>query len=247
MSPVLVLHGFTGRGAAMNPLVSRLADFDVIAPDLAGHGGEQGCLPEAEYTVEGMADRVLGLTAETVHLVGYSMGGRVALAAATRAPERVRSLSLIGASAGIVSPDEATERAAADEALALEVVGDFCAFVDRWMKNPLFATQVRLGPEAQQVARSLRLTNDPAGLAMSLRHGGTGQMRSQHERLGRCVMPVGLMVGDEDRKFCAIAADLAAALPDAVVHTIPGSGHATHLERPELTAAAVRHTIGRSR
>ena len=81
---------------------------------------------------------------------------------------------------------------------------------------------------------------------MSVRHGSTGRMQPLHDRLENCSMPVGLIVGTEDTKFTQIAHELGRALPDASIHTIEESGHATHLEQPALTAEAVRHTIGRA-
>lgn len=248
--PVVVLHGFTGSGAAMGPLTDRLTRApnipQVIAPDLAGHGLGPQPADDADYSVDAMAASVAGVVDGPVHLVGYSMGGRVALTLACRRPERVASLSLIGASAGLADPGERSARAAADDSLAADLLADAAAFIDRWMHNPLFATQERLGPETWEASRLQRLTNEPAGMARSLRMGSTGRMTPLHSVLAGCTMPVGLVVGSLDAKFQGIAVDLAAALPDAEIASIEGSGHATHLEQPDATAAAVLSTIGRA-
>ncbi len=247
--PVVVLHGFTGSGLAMAPLTDRLSaasDIErVIAPDLAGHGSGPHSADEADYTVDAMADSVAGLVEGPVHLIGYSMGGRVALTLACRRPERVVSLSLIGASAGLADPAARAVRAASDDDLAADLEADPPAFIDRWMHNPLFATQERLGPGAWAVSRSQRLANDPVAMARSLRMGGTGRMVPLHHILRACTMPVGLIVGSLDEKFQAIAADLALVLPCADITSIANSGHATHVEQPDATAAAVLATIGR--
>ncbi|HAI65213.1 MAG TPA: 2-succinyl-6-hydroxy-2,4-cyclohexadiene-1-carboxylate synthase, partial [Acidimicrobiaceae bacterium] len=78
-----------------------LVDPAALVPDLAGHGAGPHSTDPADYTVDAMADAVLALAGQRCDLVGYSMGGRVALTAACRHPERVRSLTLIGASAGL--------------------------------------------------------------------------------------------------------------------------------------------------
>ena len=103
--------GFTGDAGTMEAITGRLVG-DVDAVDLAGHGpGPHPDDPDA-YSIDAMAEAVLDRHDEPVHLVGYSMGGRVALTAACRFPGRVRSLSLIGASAGIADPDGRADRAA---------------------------------------------------------------------------------------------------------------------------------------
>ena len=241
--PVLVLHGFTGSAAAMNPLTSRLEGFTVIAPDLVGHGRSESPSDPDRYTVPAMAEQALAAAAAVghrrVHLLGYSMGGRTALAAACAAPDRVRSLTVIGATAGIADSEPRRRRAEADRARAEAIEADLVAFVDQWMSAPLLASQARLGPDHLRAARAQRLAGDPAGLALSLRMGGAGAMEPLHDRLRRCRAPAHIIAGADDAKFCALADELAALLPRASVTRIAGAGHAAHLEQPEATAAAV--------
>lgn len=241
--PVLVLHGFTGSAAAMAPLTSRLDGLTVIAPDLIGHGRSESPPEPARYTVPAMAGQALAAAAavghEQVHLLGYSMGGRVALTTACAAPDRVRSLTVIGATAGITDPEQRRQRAEADRARAEMIEEDLAAFVDQWMSTPLLAGQARLGPEYLRAARGQRLASNPAGLAHSLRMGGTGTMEPLHDRLSGCPVPAHLIAGADDARFCALADELAALLPQASVTRVPNAGHATHLEQPQATAAAV--------
>jgi len=243
---VVVLHGFTGDGSTMADLAGRLSGFDVDTPDLTGHGDGPHPHDGEAYRVEQMADALLARYPEPFDLVGYSLGGRVALACACRSPKSIRSLSLIGASAGLAEPEQRRSRIEADEELAQLIEHDLAAFVDRWMANPLFATQQRLGPDVLAAARRQRLGNDPAALAQSLRAAGTGQMIPLHDQLATVELPVGLIVGADDTKFVSIANELAQQLPDAVVHLIPDAGHAAHLEQPDAVAAAILHTLGRS-
>ena len=242
---VIVLHGFTGDASTMHDLAERI-DPAAVVPDLAGHGPGPHSADPADYTVEAMADAALALSDEPVDLVGYSMGGRVAFTAACRHPERVRSLSLIGASAGLADLDERNARAQADDELAELVEHDLATFVDLWMANPLFATQARLGESFLAAARTQRLGSDPTALATSLRRAGTGRMAPLHDRLGGCTMPVALIVGGDDPKFVAIADQLVARMTNARTHLIADAGHAAHLEQPAAVAAAVRETMARA-
>ena len=249
-APVVLLHGFTGDASTMAVLTERLvATHTVIVPDLIGHGGSSG--PAECHGVDDMATQVFAALEALDHpaphdVVGYSMGGRVALTMACRSPERVATLSLIGASAGLATEAERAARRRADADLADSIGADgLAAFVDRWMANPLFATQARLGDDFLAAARAQRLRNDPEQLAHSLRGAGTGSMRPLHDHLGRCVLPVGLVVGADDEKFRTIADELADSLPDATVTVIDGAGHAAHLEQPDAVADAVRATVRR--
>ena len=248
--PVIVLHGFTGSAQAMAPLTERLAAgappgpaLRVIAPGLIGHGDSDVPDDLDLYRVEAMAGQVAGLAdaldCETIHLVGYSMGGRVALMLGCTEPQRLRSLTLIGASPGIADPVERRIRAEADAARALRVTADFEAFVDEWMADPLFANQAELGEAHLEAARAQRLASNPQGLARSLMAGGTGAMEPLHDRLGHCDVPTRLVVGARDAKFCAIAEALTAALPTAEIVPIANAGHAAHIEQPEATGIAV--------
>ncbi|MEM8706019.1 MAG: alpha/beta fold hydrolase [Actinomycetota bacterium] len=236
---VVVLHGFTGDASTMRDLAERI-DPAAIVPELAGHGAGPHPADPASYTVDAMVDAVLSLTDEPIDLVGYSMGGRVAFTAACRHPDRVRSLTLIGASAGLADAEERQARALADDELAELIERDLTAFVDRWMANPLFATQARLGGDYLARSRSQRLGNDPTALATSLRQASTGRMSPLHDLLDRCTMPVALVAGGDDAKFVAIAETLARRLPDARVHVADGVGHAAHLEAPDAVAAIAR-------
>ncbi len=244
MSPTatVVLHGFTGSAAAMAPLASRLPD-PVMALDLPGHGSAPASDDPADYTMAAAVDGVVAAAAhlEQFALVGYSMGGRVALHIALACPDRVVALALIGARAGIDDPAERDERIAADEALASRIESEGVEwFADYWADRPLFASQRhRLSAEQRAGLRAQRLACDPRGLAFSLRGMGAGAVESIGCRLGELSMPCALVVGEDDTKFAAIAHEMAAVMPRAEVCLIPDAGHATHLEAPYTTAAAV--------
>ena len=248
-SPVVLLHGFTGDASTMEMLAIALADgHRVIVPDLIGHGGSSGANAES-YSVDEIAGQLLemldGLGIDgAADLVGYSMGGRVALTLACTHPDRVRTLSLIGASAGLVSAEERAARVDEDEALAASIEAEGLeTFVDRWTANPLFATQGRLGPDRRAGLRAQRLRNDGAELARSLRAAGTGRMRPLHDEVRACPVPTTLIAGGDDAKFLAIAESLAAVMPDAEVAGVPGIGHAAHLEDPTGVEAVIRRRI----
>lgn len=251
-APIVLLHGFTGDASTMAMLAEPLAEERrVIVPNLIGHGGSTCPHPEA-YAVDEIVGQLLEMLDElgvdgAVDLVGYSMGGRIALTLACRHPLRVRSLSLIGATAGLATEEERRERVAADEALAASIEADgLAAFVDRWMANPLFATQARLGDERLAEFRAQRMANNGSELARSLRAAGTGSMTPLHEAAAGCPVPTALIVGGDDAKFLAVAESLAPTMGDAEVRVVPGVGHAAHLEDPDAVLAVIRDRIARA-
>ncbi len=247
---VVLLHGFTGDGTTMGGLAERLdTDAEVVIPDLVGHG--RSCCPpdEGDYSIDSMAAQVASIgegdASIPFHLVGYSMGGRVALTLACQRPELVRSLTLVGASAGLAGEAERAARRESDQKLAESIEQDGLeAFVDRWMANPLFATQARLGEGFLAASRAQRLRNSAEGLTNSLRAAGTGVMTPLHDDLKSCAVPTVFVVGAEDPKFTWIAVELAARMPDADIAVIDDAGHAAHLEQPDAVAAVIGRRMG---
>src|SRR5919206_4942182 len=116
---VLCLHGFMGSSADWQDVASAIGDRAFcIAPDLPGHGGSLG-LPPGAYTTEGTARAVIRtldeLEARRPVIVGYSMGGRLALYLALRYPERCAGLFLESSSPGLQGAGEREKRRAADQ------------------------------------------------------------------------------------------------------------------------------------
>lgn len=245
-TPVVLLHGFTGSGESMEGVAAGLADDHAVhSPDLLGFGRSDAPDVPAAYTMSRCLTQLCALQDALrlgpAHWIGYSMGGRVALSLAAAQPERLRSLVLVGASPGLADAAAREARVRHDESLARRLLEQGLeAFVDGWMAQPLFASQQRLGEAALARARAQRLRNRPEVLAASLRGMGTGVMPPLHDALPRIRVPVLLVVGEEDEKFRAIAADMARALPDARLAVIAEAGHAAHLEQPAAFAAQVR-------
>jgi 2-succinyl-6-hydroxy-2,4-cyclohexadiene-1-carboxylate synthase len=236
---LLLLHGFTGSTRSMAECARGLAGrHRVLSLDLIGHGRSDAPKEVAPYTMERCVEQVYRVLAKLAALpadvVGYSMGGRAALSLLARHPGAVRSLVLVGASAGLEGAEERAARVEKDEALADRIESQGLErFVDDWMALPLFASQSeRLGVDALSRAREQRLASDPRGLANSLRGMGTGAQPALHDRLGGMDTRVLFAVGDNDAKFQGIARDLAARMPRAEVAVVPEAGHAAHLENP---------------
>jgi 2-succinyl-6-hydroxy-2,4-cyclohexadiene-1-carboxylate synthase len=235
--PLVLLHGFTQTGRSWAGVRAALGErYRAFAPDLPGHGDAAGRRPA---TIGACVAYLRALPFDTFALTGYSMGGRLALAAALElGPDRITTLTLLSTSPGVADPSEREERQAADERLArrIEEIG-VEAFAQEWAAHPLFADQPR---GVVDLAQQERLRNTPAGLAASLRGMGTGAMEPRWDRLAELRMPVTLAVGERDDRYRAIAARMAERIPDARLVVVGGAGHAAHLEAPSAVADAIR-------
>lgn len=252
---LMLLHGFTGTGEAWSPFMSALAEnWRVIAPDLPGHGGTDAPEDIERYTMAGCVADLAVLLDEMVEarggdgrvvVVGYSMGGRVALHFARAYPERVRGLIVESANPGIRDEAERRARLEQDEQLArfLEKEG-VAAFVERWENIPLFASQARLSFEKRERLRQRRLQQAAAGLAGSLRGMGAGVAESLWDELSGFAVPTLLLAGELDEKYCRIVGETAAFVPGAKLVVVPDAGHAVHFERPDTWLEHVQSFLG---
>ena len=235
--PVTLLHGFTQSGRSWREVIAKMPEgWKWIVPDLRGHGETQiwkssSCSMDA--CTEDMVKLWDALEVEKSHLVGYSMGGRLALHIAAHRPERVLSVLTIGAHAGL-DEDARKGRRQGDEALASRIERDGLeAFVDYWGSLPLFAGLERRGPNYVAEVRAERMRNHVAGLACSLRGMGAGSMQPLWDGLADVTFPSTFVAGQLDHGYVASARRLAATVPNGRVEIVPRAGHAVHQERPE--------------
>jgi len=244
---IVLLHGFTGSSAAWgDETLEQLADhLRVVAVDLIGHGQSSRPHDPARYAMDEVVADVVALLDAVDEpapvLMGYSMGGRVAVATAVAHGQRLGALVLESASPGLRHQYERDARMAEDEALALRIEQDGLeAFVDAWMARPLFAGQAKRGAAWLEAERERRLSQDPVALAACLRGLGTGSQPSYWDALEALRVPTKLMVGSDDEKFETIASHMASRLPlVALVTHNPSIGHAIHAEAPEMWARGI--------
>lgn len=236
--PLLLLHGFMGRGSGWAAHATAFArHFRILVVDLPGHG--RSGIPDdpARASVERSADDLATILrrvgASPAHVLGYSLGARLALRLAVAHPEVVRRLVLESPSAGLATEADRYARRTADEDRATRLERDgIDAFVDEWEREPVFASQAGLSSSRAARLRRDRLRNRPAGLAVSLRGAGQGSMRPLHARLAEVRAPTLVIAGALDPTGRARAASVAAGIPGSRLEVVAGAGHAPHLETP---------------
>jgi pyruvate dehydrogenase E2 component (dihydrolipoamide acetyltransferase) len=238
---VLLIHGYGGDRNSwlflQEPLAAR---HRVYALDLPGHGTSSKDVGDGSVGV--LADAVIGVIdsigAERAHLVGHSLGGAVAVAAATRDPRRIASLTLIAPSGFGPEINAAYLRGFAGAQTRRElrpVVGQIFAdesLVTRQVVDDLLAYKRLDGvDEALHALLGALLLPDSdvqrtdAATAIAA-FGGA--------------VPVTVIWGSADR---VIPAAQAASVPGAVRHLVDGAGHMPHMERPGAVQAAIEEAI----
>lgn len=254
--PLLLLHGFLGAGAdEWNGIIhGRGLPLRCITLDLPGHGHHR-MHRDACTDFGALCDAIAALIEEKgwapLRLLGYSLGGRVALHLALKHPQLVSHLVLESASPGLRSAEDRMQRRRADEALARQLESlqgrpdEFRTWLRAWYAQPLFAG-LAAHPELLESTIALRARNDPAQLAAALRLLGTGMQPSLWEALPGLRMPALAVAGAMDEKFVSIAHGMAAACPRLRVEIIPGCSHNVHAEDPDRYTALIRAFLAAS-
>jgi 2-succinyl-6-hydroxy-2,4-cyclohexadiene-1-carboxylate synthase len=231
---VIFVPGFMQRGDAWAPVAELLPER---YPSVL--------LDHEQHTLEGRLEEIATAAGEgevPAALVGYSLGGRVALRAALQQPERYAALVTVGAGAGIDDAGARTARADADERMAAWMeTTPIEDIVQIWERQPLFADQSDELVDAQAEGR---LSHEPRDLALLMRTAGQGAMDPFWFDLGRLDLPVLALAGSRDNRYTAAARRIAREAPNASARVVAEAGHAAHLQQPAEVARLIAEFLG---
>jgi 2-succinyl-6-hydroxy-2,4-cyclohexadiene-1-carboxylate synthase len=239
---ILFLHGFMGNRDEFKQAIAVLSkQFYCVAIDLLGHGHtiaiDLRTDQDNSYTIQSSANFVVKfldlLRVDCCFLVGYSMGGRLALYLTIHFPQYFHRVVLESASAGLSSAAARSDRLAQDHQLAAKLeTGDLRLFLENWYQQPIFAN-LRSHPRFAQMLEQ-RLNNSPVLLAKSLRNLSTGMQTSLWEKLSKNQIPLLLIAGELDPKFVRINQQMQQLCKYSQLEVIPSCGHNIHFENPDL-------------
>lgn len=232
-SALVQLHGFMGTSADWPVLEGVAEGVEVVALDLPGHGATP--LPTGDFSMQSVVDwldaELNSRGFDQVDLVGYSMGGRIAMHYALAHPDRCRRLVCISASPGIRNEADRAARIHEDEVWAdrLESM-PLKKFLEQWYQRPVFASLQRRPDLLAQVSAS-RAAIDVHAAATVLRALSPGRVPSLWDRLEDLPMPTMAIVGALDGKYVDVARAMAVAAENVSVSIVPDAGHVVHLEQ----------------
>lgn len=251
----VLLHGFAGAPSSWDDVLAELRPaIPPIVPWLCGHSGERpittaACGSGVDFTAEvarlgelvAVVPRNLG---ERCIVVGYSLGGRLALGLSLERPELFDAAVLVSTHPGLESERERSERCSTDErwALLLEQRG-VEPFVAAWEAQPVFAGQERLASPVLERQRRVRLAHDPRALAGAMRALSLGRMPCYSDRLSSARLPMTWLAGERDLKFRALAEAAAPRSSRSRVEIVSGCGHNLPLEAPRELAASLQRSL----
>lgn len=251
-TPVVLLHGFMQSSASWGFAPLELSEEHcVYALDLVGHGKSDRPDDATAYDYDAVADAVAAFldkvacvspvdgSRRKAHVLGYSMGGRIALAVMARHPELLASVMLESCGLGPADEDERAEARQRNEGWARRLREEGMeAFVDYWEGLDLFASQRERGFDARQ--RPGRVANDAEAMARCVERAGKHVMPLEQEALdalGFTWLPILYICGSSD----ASASRVAHALSHCGVQVVEAqTGHNVHLEAPMLYLREVK-------
>jgi len=240
---VLMIHGHTLDHRVFDDVVGNpeVKGFRLIRPDLRGHG--RSSVPASGYHwshhASDMAAVLESAGVPRATVVGFSLGGGIALELTVERPELVEGLVLVDA----VLPDRPFE----PEFLAnlKEVAGTVrregvrAAMEGPWASSPLFAPSRAKRGVREKLEVILR--DFPGADYVARKRDHVERAWSVPERLGEIAVPTAVLVGAEDMPgFQGFSREIAAGIPGATLELVPHCGHLLPLEAPERVASAVR-------
>lgn len=233
---IVMLHGFLGSSADYSLFLSELSkSYYSIAFDLPGHGKSTFLSKEAyliDNTILILHSQLQDLGVNKIHLIGYSMGGRVALSLANAFPEMIASLTLISSTAGLKTEQERQQRIENDARIIDKIkTMDMTDFLHFWYSQQIFS----FSSERINSILSQRLMNNKSEVIKSLRFAGTGMMTPLWDNLQNLNFPILLLSGEKDKKFVRICEEMHKLLPDSRNIVVQNSSHNLLLDTPVET------------
>ncbi len=239
---IVLLHGVGLDRTIWDLVAPRLVDagYEVVTPDLRGHGRSPR-IPEGRIELDDLAADVEPLLGSAAHLVGFSLGGLVALRVAQRAPARVRTVTAVATVSHRTDEERAAVRGRLETA-GRDLDASWDAALERWFGHGL-------GDERRDLLVQTRAVldgNDPVSYLACYRVFAE-EAEAVDAGLGAITSPLLAVTGaDDPGSTPRMSAAIAAAVPDGDLLVLGGARHLLPYERPAALAhAIIGHVAGK--
>jgi len=240
---ITLLHGWGFNGAIWEETARTLANkASVNCIDLPGHG--KSPMPIGDYNIETLADTIAAALPEQGNVIGWSLGGMIAMQIALRHPTKIKKLILVGSIARFVQDNDWRY------AVSPEILKDFSASLNNDLQGTLqhfIALQIMGSDESRIILRKLKaLMNSneapqPAALQGGLKILQEVDLRDQLPQLKQ---PTLMIFGKRDTLARPqTAKQMLPLLPNATLEIIDGAGHAPFLSHNEYFTNLIEQFI----
>jgi len=240
-APVIFLHGFLGSAQDWSKVSDYLTasadterDFHFL--DLPGHGRSLKQLCQSfDYVVEAIKAVLAKLSITQFHLVGYSLGGRVALALAKaiqgQSTWQLKSLVLESTNLGLTDELDKRARQQADAQWATKFMKlPMKNVLTQWYQQAVFCS---LTHEQRTLLIEKRSENNKEHVAQVVTSLSLANQPDAHETLCQIQSKVYLLTGEQDTKFVSIAKQMKQQYSQIQVNIFSGQGHNCHVFAPQ--------------
>ena len=234
---LVFLHGFSGDCREWQVVGETLSEYPRLYLDLPGHGESRNITVTGFEEMSDLLTRtLLSYNILNFWLVGYSLGGRIAMFHACQQPKGLLGVMVEGGHPGLQNADDRHARRVSDHRWATRFRTEPLnrVFAD-WYQQPVFASL----PDAERKALiTLRSQNNGITLAKMLEATSLAGQPDLRPALSTRHFSFDYLYGERDKKFAALAAEL-----HAVRHAIPNAGHNAHRENPAAVAASLAQIL----
>lgn len=241
--PLICLHGFSEDLTTWADI--HLDGYTLVMIDMIGHGRSDKPKQEKYYSLPNILAHLQALINQVFRgkhyaLLGYSLGGRIALAYALQYPQAIDALILESTTYGLAKKKDRISRQKDDSLLAEKIVDNGLQWFQKyWSELPVFASQKNLPQAVQAQIQKRRLQNTTTGLANTLRICGQGSFPCLKDLISGLNIQTLYICGELDKKYCDMGQEFCRLNPKIRYIPVPNAGHNVHLERDDEFTAIV--------
>ncbi|MDF2503591.1 2-succinyl-6-hydroxy-2,4-cyclohexadiene-1-carboxylate synthase [Clostridium sp.] len=233
--PIICLHGFSENLSTWNLL--KLEGYQLILIDFIGHGKSDKPYSRKYYSLKVMIKHlnkiIYELNLKKYSMLGYSMGGRIALAYAIAYSNEIDKLILESTSYGEAGFINRLKRRRKDLNLAKSILKNGIEwFDDYWSNLSIFESQRKLSKSITGEIRKRHLSNRIYVLSNTLMCSGQGKFPCMKSHICKLSMPLLYISGEYDKKYRHVGENFKKFNSNIKHETIKGVGHNTHIEDP---------------